>query len=136
MTQVAFGAGDVWAANVATGTVARIDPRTNEVTRTDQLAGTPQGIAVGSGSVWVSLAGGTSAHSSGVAGCAPIASGGRKPDVLIASDLPLQGPSIARTFAAAVQFVLRSHGFRAGRYTSSDSSRVTTRPRAHKAPTS
>ena len=116
VTQVAFGAGDVWAANVATGTVTRINPRTNEVTRTDQLAGTPQGIAVGSGSVWVSLAGGASAHSPGVAGCAPIASGGRKPDVLIASDLPLQGPSIARTFAAAVQFVLRSRGFRAGPY--------------------
>ena len=40
-----------------------------------------------------------------------------KPDVLVASDLPLQGPSVAPTLAAAVLFVLRSHGFRAGRYT-------------------
>jgi branched-chain amino acid transport system substrate-binding protein len=37
--------------------------------------------------------------------------------VLVASDLPLQGPSIAGTLAAAVRFVLSSHGFRAGRYT-------------------
>jgi branched-chain amino acid transport system substrate-binding protein len=40
-----------------------------------------------------------------------------RPDVLVASDLPLQGPSVAPTLAAAVLFVLRSHGFRAGRFT-------------------
>jgi branched-chain amino acid transport system substrate-binding protein len=117
VTQVAFGAGDVWAANDATGTVTRIDPRTNQVTWTSQVAGTPQGLAVGAGSVWVSIAGGTSAHPRSVAGCTAVESGGRQPDVLVASDLPLQGPSTAGTLASAVRFVLRSHGFRAGRYT-------------------
>ena len=37
--------------------------------------------------------------------------------MLVVSDLPLQGPSLAPTLAAAVRFVLRSHAFRAGRYT-------------------
>jgi DNA-binding SARP family transcriptional activator/ABC-type branched-subunit amino acid transport system substrate-binding protein len=117
VTQIAFGAGDIWAANDATGSVMRIDPQTNEVTRTSRIAGTPQGLAVGDGKVWVSVAAGTSLRSSAVAGCTPVVSGGRQPDVLVASDFPLQGPSIARTFAAAVRFVLRQHGFRASRYT-------------------
>ena len=117
VTQIAYGDGAVWAANVATGTVSRVDPGTDEVTTSRTLAGTPQGLAVGDGSVWVSLAGGTSNGALPAAECGPVESGGAKPDVLIASDLPLQGPSLTPTLVAAVRFVLRSHGFRAGPYT-------------------
>jgi branched-chain amino acid transport system substrate-binding protein len=51
--------------------------------------------------------------------CSPVQAGGREPDVLIASDLPLQGPSgqITRVAADAIRFVLRKHRFRAGPHT-------------------
>ncbi|HUK45092.1 MAG TPA: BTAD domain-containing putative transcriptional regulator [Gaiellaceae bacterium] len=117
VTQIAFGDGAVWASNLASGTVSRIDPRTDQVTRSEQLAGTPQGLGVGDGRAWVSVVGGTRSGDLPAADCSPVESGGAKPDVLIASDLPLQGPSVAATLAASVRFVLRSHGFRAGRYT-------------------
>ncbi len=68
------------------------------------------------GSVWVSVAGGTTRGALPAANCAPVESGGEKPDVILASDLPLQGPTLAPTLAAAVRFVLRSHRFRAGRF--------------------
>jgi len=54
-----------------------------------------------------------------VSGCGPVASGGSTPDVLIASDLPLQGPSSAgpRALEGAIRFILERHRFRAGKYT-------------------
>jgi DNA-binding SARP family transcriptional activator/ABC-type branched-subunit amino acid transport system substrate-binding protein len=116
VTQIAFGDGAVWAANLASATVSRIDPRTGAVTSTKGVAGTPQGLAVGHGAAWVSLAGGTLSSELPGQDCTPVESGGQKPDLLIASDLPLQGPAVAATLAASVRFVLRSHRFRAGRY--------------------
>jgi DNA-binding SARP family transcriptional activator/ABC-type branched-subunit amino acid transport system substrate-binding protein len=116
-TQVAFGGGAIWTANLANGTVSRIDPRTNDVTATRQLAGTPQALAAGDGSAWVSVAGATSSGSLPRSDCGPVEPPGATPDVIVASDMPLQGPSAAKTFAAAVRFVLRSHGFRAGQFT-------------------
>ena len=116
VTQIAFGDGAAWAANLANGTVSRIDPRTDEVTTTRKLHGTPQGLAVGDGSVWVSVAGATTKGALPAANCAPVESGGARPDLIVASDLPLQGPTLAPTLAAAVRFVLRSHRFRAGRF--------------------
>ena len=50
-----------------------------------------QSLAVGAGSAWVSVAGGTRAGTLPPAACTPVESGGATPDVLIASDLPLQG---------------------------------------------
>jgi DNA-binding SARP family transcriptional activator/ABC-type branched-subunit amino acid transport system substrate-binding protein len=117
VTQIAFGDGAVWAANIANGTVSRVDPRTDEITARVQLTGTPQALAVGAGSSWISVAGGTSTGSLPASDCGPVQSGGATPDVLVASDMPLQGPSVAQTLAAAVRFILRSHGFRAGRFT-------------------
>ncbi len=116
VAQIAFGDNAVWVANLANGTVSRIDPRTDEVTATRELHGTPQGLAVHDGSVWVSVTGGTTRGALPAANCGPVESGGEKPDVILASDLPLQGPTLAPTLAAAVRFVLRSHGFRAGRF--------------------
>ena len=47
-----------------------------------------------------------------------MASGGGRPDVLIAADLPLQGPNGGgpRQLVDAIRAVLQSHGFRAGKY--------------------
>jgi DNA-binding SARP family transcriptional activator/ABC-type branched-subunit amino acid transport system substrate-binding protein/streptogramin lyase len=117
VTQIAFGDGAVWAANLASGTIVRIDPRTDEPGQPIKLVGTPQDIAVGAGSVWTSVAGGTSNGELPASSCGPVQSGGAKPDVLIASDLPLQGPSIAPTLASAIGFVLRADHYRAGRFT-------------------
>ena len=52
------------------------------------------------------------------AACRELASGGRKPDVLIASDLPLQGPNGAgpRAIADAIRLVLERRDFTAGRF--------------------
>ncbi len=48
-------AGAVWVANSADGTVSRIDPETNKVVETIAVGNRPVGIAVGGGSVWVSV---------------------------------------------------------------------------------
>jgi branched-chain amino acid transport system substrate-binding protein len=116
---LAFGEGALWAANYADGTVARIDPTTNEVTRPFAFSGNVQGIAAGAGSAWVSVVGWTSTSALSTPACAPPESGGKRPDVLIASDLPLQGAQAPQTRALpeAIRFVLRRHGFRAGGYT-------------------
>jgi streptogramin lyase len=50
---VAVGPDAVWATKEA-GTVARIDPRTGEVAATP-VGGTPRGLDVGAGAVWVSV---------------------------------------------------------------------------------
>jgi YVTN family beta-propeller protein len=119
-TTLAFGDGALWVVNDLNGTVSRVDPRTNTVTATLTLAGTPVGLAPGGGSAWVSVSGGTSAGVLPRSACGEVESGGvREPDVLIASDLPLQGPvgEITRPLVEAIRFVLRERGFRAGEYT-------------------
>lgn len=56
---VAFGEGAVWTLNAGDATVSRIDPKTNKVTDTIKLEVPVTGgaIAVGEGSVWVSVPG-------------------------------------------------------------------------------
>jgi branched-chain amino acid transport system substrate-binding protein len=51
--------------------------------------------------------------------CGELVAGGGRPDVLIASDLTLRGPSSVVTPAMvdAIRFVLQDHGFRAGDHT-------------------
>ena len=49
---LAVGAGHVWVANLADGTISMIDPGTKQV-RTIAVQGAPTGIAVGDGSVAV-----------------------------------------------------------------------------------
>jgi ABC-type branched-subunit amino acid transport system substrate-binding protein/predicted Ser/Thr protein kinase len=113
VTYLAYGAGAIWAANYNDGTVARIEVKTSDVEATP--VGGVQGLAAGEGSAWVSSAGATFAdglpHT-----CGQLVSGARRPDVLIASDLLLQGPLGAdpRQMADAIEFVLRQHDFRAG----------------------
>ena len=113
---MAFGDGVVCTGNWMDGTVSRIDPRTNTVTKVP--VGAPQALAAGAGSVWVSVAAGTKDGNLPAATCSEVASGGGRPDVLIASDLNLQGPDGAgpRQLVDAIRAVLQSHGFRAGKY--------------------
>jgi branched-chain amino acid transport system substrate-binding protein len=122
---VAVAGGAVWVSNSFLGTASRIDPRTNEVTRAIDLAGTPQSLTAGDGGVWVGVTGtpGPGPRESGVealraTGCGSVATGGGTARVLIASDLPLAGGGAAATqpMVRAIQFVLQRHHFRAGKY--------------------
>jgi ABC-type branched-subunit amino acid transport system substrate-binding protein len=115
VTFLAYEAGAVWAANYSDGTVARIDVRTNEVEATP--VGAVQGLAAGEGSAWVSTAGATLADGLPQT-CGQLISGAARPDVLIASDLLLQGPfgAAPRDMADAIGFVLERHDFRAGEH--------------------
>lgn len=124
--RLAFGAGAAWVAN-RDGTLARIDPNTNETKiipvghRLDDVAVIDGTVVVTSG---VGLAGGTLAspnvgavrvHALPTSSCSPIYyEGGERPQFLIASDLPLQGPTLNVQLSQAIRFVLRQHRFRAG----------------------
>jgi ABC-type branched-subunit amino acid transport system substrate-binding protein/DNA-binding beta-propeller fold protein YncE len=114
---VAFGEGAVWAGNYVDGTVARIDPRTNRVAARTSV-GAPQALAAGAGAAWVSVAGGATEGALTASGCGKVASGAGTADVLIASDLPLQGDvgSATRPLEGAIRLRLEQRGFRAGEY--------------------
>jgi ABC-type branched-subunit amino acid transport system substrate-binding protein/streptogramin lyase len=115
---VAFGDGAVWTADYVSGTASRIDPRTNAVTARVPV-GASQSLAVGAGAAWVSVAAGTKDGRLPASVCSEVVSGGTRPDVLIASDLPLQGPlaASARAMADAIRFQLKDLGFKGGRHT-------------------
>jgi branched-chain amino acid transport system substrate-binding protein len=117
-TYVAFGDRAAWTGNYVDGVVSRIAPRTNSVTGRVRV-GAAQALAAGAGSAWVSIAGAPGDGTLPASSCTEVASGGSDPDVLIASDLPLQGPEGAtyRALADSIRFVLRDNGFRAGEYT-------------------
>jgi branched-chain amino acid transport system substrate-binding protein len=114
---VAFGEGAVWTGNYVDGKVARIDPRTNKVTAKTSV-GAPQALAAGAGSAWVSVAGGTAEGALNTSACGEVAKGPGTPDVLIASDLPLQGPvsSDQRAMEDAIRQVIERRGFKAGEH--------------------
>lgn len=118
-TFVAFADGTLWTANFIQETVSRVDPRTNTVTSTTPVADTPLGIAAGPELVWTSTAGGSRAGALPASACGEVESGGKKPDLLIASDFPLQGGGqshVSRSMADAIRFALRRRGYRAGKY--------------------
>jgi branched-chain amino acid transport system substrate-binding protein len=114
-SSVAYGDGSVWVANALEGTVLRIDPAVNRVVQTISVGGVPRAIAVGDGAAWVTISGPGALRASA---CRPVLSeGGRRPDYLITSDLPLQlSTGDGAAAAQAVELVLRRRGFRAGRY--------------------
>jgi ABC-type branched-subunit amino acid transport system substrate-binding protein/DNA-binding beta-propeller fold protein YncE/predicted Ser/Thr protein kinase len=116
-TYVAFGDGAAWTGNHLDGVVSRVDPRTNSVTARVRV-GAAQALGAGAGSAWVSVAGAPRDGTLPASSCTEVASGGNEPDVLIASDLALQGPegAAARGLADAIRFVLKDNGFRAGEY--------------------
>ncbi len=118
VTFVTYGEGAVWTGNYVDGAVARVDPATSKVTATASV-GAPQALAAGAGSAWVSVAGGTTEGALTTTACGGVASGQGTPDVLIASDFPLQGPASAdaRAMEDAIRHVLERRGFKAGDHT-------------------
>jgi DNA-binding SARP family transcriptional activator/DNA-binding beta-propeller fold protein YncE len=116
---IAYGGGAVWVGNDINDTVSRIDPRTNNKTAEAKVA-SPQGLTIDSGTVWVSS--GVPTGRSGplaTASCGDLVyHGGGQPDIIIASDLPLQGTAAASALSMtrAIELVLRKHRYRAGRY--------------------
>ncbi|HEX4747222.1 MAG TPA: BTAD domain-containing putative transcriptional regulator [Gaiellaceae bacterium] len=141
---VATGDAGVWIANPLTGVVTQVSTETNAVVRAVQLGGIPRSLALDGERVWVTLSNlDTPAVSKTheIAGfqplpaiaCDPPVFGGEgDPDVLIASDLMLQGGARITTtqMAQAIAFVLRQRHFRAGdfkvAYQSCDDSIATT----------
>jgi branched-chain amino acid transport system substrate-binding protein len=123
---VAVGEGSVWVTNPLRGTVIEVDPETNAVKRTIAVGGVPRAIAVGEGAVWAVATGTGGSVSARAAGgglprsfCEDVLFGGEgSPDLLIASDLPLQGGLrlSALQMSQAVAYVLRARSFKAGPY--------------------
>ena len=114
---VAFGDGAVWVANWNDGTVSRVNPATRDTVRVP--VGAAQALAAGAGSAWVSIAGGSRTGVLPASACGELVAGNRAPDVLIASNLTLRGPSdvVTPAMVDAIRFVLQDHGFRAGEHT-------------------
>jgi DNA-binding SARP family transcriptional activator/DNA-binding beta-propeller fold protein YncE len=115
---IAYGDGSVWVGNGYDDSVSRIDPRTRAVTRVATVPA-PQDIAVDPRHVWV--ASGSTAGRSGpltTPACGSVQSGGRRPDLLIASDFALQGGEAPTNTAAVatIEAILATHGYRAGRF--------------------
>ena len=106
-----YGNGAAWTGDYRDGRVTRVDGRTNTVTETTTVAAA-QSLAAGGGSVWVSVAGGTREGTLPAAMCAAMESGGAKPDVLIASNLPLRGTEADITRAEGGRDPLGAQGSR------------------------
>jgi class 3 adenylate cyclase/ABC-type branched-subunit amino acid transport system substrate-binding protein/sugar lactone lactonase YvrE len=124
---VAVGANAVWVTNPLAGTLSQVDPETATVTHTTEVDGIPLSVAVDGGTVWVAaVEGPEEAVTKEVAGIEPLSSrvcesvlaGSDEADLLVVSDLPLQGGVQITTaqMAQAIAFVLRERGFRAGRF--------------------
>ena len=124
---VAVGAGAVWVVNPLAGTLTQVDLDTVTVARTIALEGIPRSVAVDDETVWVAAVGGPGeAVTKEVSGveplssriCEPVLAGADESDLLVVSDLPLQGGIQITTtqMAQAIAFVLRERGFRAGRF--------------------
>jgi branched-chain amino acid transport system substrate-binding protein len=126
VSDVAVGAGAVWVANPLAGTVLQVDPERSTVVRTLHLGGIARSVAVDGESVWVSVVADPLSTGPEVAGvrpfppstCERVIAGKGDSDVLVVSDLSLQGGVRLRTsqMAQAIAFVLRERGFRAGRF--------------------
>ena len=126
IADVAVAGDAVWVANPLAGTVVRVGRESGAVERTLDLDGIPRSIAVDGNTVWVALVTDPEASEITVAGirplpastCERVLAGRGRSDVLIVSDLPLQGGTRATStqMAQAIAFVLRDRGFRVGRF--------------------
>jgi branched-chain amino acid transport system substrate-binding protein len=123
---VAVGRNAVWVANPLAATLTQVDPTTARVVRTIELGGSPRSLVVDGDTVWAAVVADPTASSKETHGvhtlpastCEPVIAGGKRADVLVVSDLPLQGGNRAQTtqMTRAIAFVLRERGFRAGRF--------------------
>ena len=123
---VAAGARHTWIANPLAGTVTAIDPASMRVAETVPVGGIPRSLSVNGDTVWAAVDGEVRAQAPRARGidpmpasiCEPVVGGSKSADLLIVSDLPLQGGiRVAATqMAQAINFALRERGFRAGRF--------------------
>ena len=131
--RLAVGPGGVWVSNGGDGTLTRLDP-TTLVAESIRVGNSPAGLALGNEEVWVAVQ-----PSLAAAGAAPQPAmpatqrlalpqtfcselhteGGKKPDLLIAAEMPLQGvvAQFAGQLNRAILFTLQRRHFRAGRFT-------------------
>jgi DNA-binding SARP family transcriptional activator/ABC-type branched-subunit amino acid transport system substrate-binding protein len=126
VADVVAGAKAVWVANPLAGTIAKVDVGSSSVERTIGLGGVPRSMALDGDRLWVAIVSDPVAASTPVAGVRPlpasacdgVVTGNGDADVLIVSDLALQGGSRVSTtqMAQAITYVLREHHFRAGRF--------------------
>jgi branched-chain amino acid transport system substrate-binding protein len=117
VTAVAYGGGAVWVTNFVGDELVRVDARTNEVTERIPLAGTPPSVAADDETAWVSIAGAPRGETLPASACGPVIAGARRPDVLIASNLPLQTGDFFGVAVDAIRFVLEKRKFHVGAHT-------------------
>ena len=112
VTDISVGDSQVWVSNFLDGTVSRINPGTSTVVEKIPVKGTPKALTAGEGATWLTV------NRSSVAGCAFSYQGKGKADFVIASDLPLHGPTsgVTAQMVAAEKLVLEQRSYRAGRY--------------------
>ncbi len=115
---LAYGHGALWATNEVADKVYRIAPRTNEAEVVSRTIA-PQRVAVAADAIWVTALGPPSGRETlPASACGQVAAGESRPQFLIVSDLPLQGPfrAYVSPMVDAIRYVLEQRGFRAGRY--------------------
>ena len=125
ISDVAVGSDGVWVANPIAGTVTKVGLDSARVERTIDLDGIPRSIAVDGETLWIASVSDPAASRTEAAGvrpfpgstCERVLAGKGESDVLVVSDLPLQGGVRITTtqMTQAIASVLRRHGFRAGR---------------------
>ena len=126
VSDLVVGPKAVWVANPLAGTVVRVDIASGAVDQTVKVGGIPRSLALDGGTLWVAVVADPTASPVEVAGvhpfpastCEPMLAGKGDADVLVVSDLPLQGGVRITTtqMVQAIAFVLRERGFRAGRF--------------------
>ena len=126
VSDIAVTEDAVWVANPLSGTVVRVGVESAAVERTLDLDGIPRSIAVDGETLWVALVADPEASAIAVSGirplpastCESVLAGKEESDLLIVSDLPLQGGTrgTSTQMAQAIAFVLRERGFRAARF--------------------
>jgi branched-chain amino acid transport system substrate-binding protein len=114
VSAVAYGEGAVWVTNFVRDELVRVNPQTSRVTARIRLAGTPLSVAAADETVMVSIAGAPKGETLPASACGRVFTGSGRPNVLIASDLPLQTGDVMRLTVDAIRFVLQKHQFRAG----------------------
>ncbi len=126
VSDLAVGEEAVWVANPLAGTVLRVGLESGAVEQTVDLDGIPRSIALDGDALWIALVVDPEASETEVAGvrpfpasaCERVVGGEGKADLLVVSDLPLQGGVRITTtqMARAIAFVFRERRFRAGRF--------------------
>ena len=105
---VAPGKGGIWAVSTQPGRLVFVDPRRDRVTRAFQLAGSPDAVAVGAGSVWVSDGGGSVARVNPMTGRTLVIRVGGSPTGIAFADGRLFTPLADGTVMILSQKLLRA----------------------------